>query len=51
MATGELSSRKNDHLDIVLDPQRARASVDNGFQAYRFEHNALPHLHLDHDDI
>lgn len=42
-----LISRKNDHLDIVLDPERTARAVRTGFEAVVFEHCALPELHLD----
>lgn len=42
-----LAERKNDHLDIVLDPRRTGASVDPGFAALTFENCALPELRLD----
>ncbi|RXR00875.1 type 2 isopentenyl-diphosphate Delta-isomerase [Pseudoxanthomonas composti] len=40
-------SRKNDHLDIVLDQRRALARTRTGLDGYRFEHCALPELDLD----
>lgn len=46
-----LADRKNDHLDIVLDPQRARSTVRCGFADVIFEHCALPELRLDDIDI
>ena len=46
-----LADRKNDHLDIVLDPQRACSRVDSGFATVTFEHCALPELRLDDVDI
>lgn len=51
MSTDSLADRKNDHLDIVLDPQRARRQADAGFAALTFEHCALPELHLESVDI
>lgn len=51
MAESELSTRKNDHLDIVLDPARRHASMSAGFEALRFEHCALPELDLDAVDL
>jgi isopentenyl-diphosphate delta-isomerase len=51
MTESDLSRRKDDHLDIVLDPQRARTRVASGFDALRFEHCALPELHLDQIDL
>ncbi|MUT71084.1 type 2 isopentenyl-diphosphate Delta-isomerase [Stutzerimonas frequens] len=51
MSKQSLVSRKNDHLDIVLDPGRAASAAGNGFAAFRFEHCALPELHLDQIDL
>lgn len=51
MSHGELVERKNDHLDIVLDPERAISPLNNPFTAYRFEHCALPELDLDAIDL
>ncbi|MFC0711782.1 alpha-hydroxy-acid oxidizing protein [Azorhizophilus paspali] len=46
MAGDELAARKNDHLDIVLDPSRTKRNGSTGFAAFAFEHCALPELHL-----
>lgn len=46
-----LVERKNEHLDIVLDPRRACSAVEAGFAALTFEHCALPELRLDDIDI
>ena len=51
MSKDNLAERKNDHLDVVLDPQRARSRVESGFAALTFEHCALPELRLDEVDI
>ena len=51
MPQSELVKRKNDHLDIVLDEARAWQRAETGFAAYRFEHCALPELHLDAIDL
>lgn len=51
MSDSELTTRKNDHLDIVLDPARGRRSLNSGFAAWRFEHCALPELDLDAVDL
>lgn len=51
MKDAELLQRKNDHLDIVLDPERARSRTRAGFERFRFEHCALPELDLDHIDL
>lgn len=47
MSKHSLISRKNDHLDIVLDPARATNAARTGFETVVFEHCALPELHLD----
>lgn len=41
----DLIQRKDEHLNIVLD-QRATSSLGNGFEAWQFEHCALPELNL-----
>ncbi|NKQ11233.1 type 2 isopentenyl-diphosphate Delta-isomerase [Pseudomonas sp. SST3] len=46
-----LAERKNDHLNIVLDPHRAGSRIDSGFAALTFEHCALPELRLDEVNI
>lgn len=51
MTESDLSRRKDDHLDIVLDPTRAATCVASGFGDVRFEHCALPELHLDDIDL
>ncbi|WP_037044271.1 alpha-hydroxy-acid oxidizing protein, partial [Pseudomonas sp. BAY1663] len=51
MAENELTTRKNDHLDIVLDPAHERRPSPSGFDAWRFEHCALPELDLDAVDL
>ena len=51
MSKQSLVSRKNDHLDIVLDPARAAGATGTGFGAFRFEHCALPELHLDQIEL
>jgi isopentenyl-diphosphate delta-isomerase len=51
MEKGHLVSRKDDHLDIVLDAGRANTRTNTGFATYRFEHCALPELHLDQIDL
>lgn len=47
MASDDLSARKNDHLDIVLDPAGNTQRGESGFATFAFEHCALPELHLD----
>ncbi|WP_110669149.1 type 2 isopentenyl-diphosphate Delta-isomerase [Salinicola halophilus] len=49
--SGDLLQRKNDHLDIVLDPRRAVSAVSSGFERFRFAHCALPELDLDTIDL
>ncbi|MFC0666710.1 type 2 isopentenyl-diphosphate Delta-isomerase [Azotobacter chroococcum] len=51
MAGDELAARKNDHLDIVLDPARTKRHGNTGFAAFAFEHCALPELHLQQVDL
>lgn len=51
MKKTSLSQRKDDHLDIVLDPARATARTDGGWTSVRFEHCALPELALDDIDL
>ena len=46
MKHDELSRRKDDHLDIVLDPIRAGTRIGAGWDAFQFEHCALPELNL-----
>ncbi len=43
--------RKQDHIDIVLAPAGAASTLRTGFEAVRFEHRALPDLHLDAVDL
>lgn len=50
-ATSELVERKNDHLDIVLDPARALVTSRTGFEDYHFQHCALPELDLNQVDL
>lgn len=51
MSDGDLVSRKNDHLDIVLDPHRTPSPSGNQFARYQLEHRALPELNLDAVDL
>ena len=46
-----LSQRKSDHLDIVLNNAPGAKKCTNGFEQWRFEHCALPELHLDDIDL
>ncbi len=50
MRDDSLSRRKDDHLDIVLDPTRAHRQVDTGLEAVRFAHCAAPELRLERID-
>lgn len=51
MKKSTLSQRKDDHLNIVLDPLRASTRIDPGWSAIQFEHCALPELALDEIDL
>lgn len=51
MKESELTKRKNDHLDIVLNPSLAGHTTRTGFEYWRFEHCALPELDLDSIDL
>ena len=46
-----IGSRKGDHLDIVLSPRLSFQRAPTGFDSVRFEHAALPELHLDAIDL
>jgi isopentenyl-diphosphate delta-isomerase len=46
-----LVERKNDHLQIVLDPRRALSLGRTGFDQWRFVHCALPELDLNAIDL
>ncbi|GGC98021.1 type 2 isopentenyl-diphosphate Delta-isomerase [Aquisalinus flavus] len=43
----EIQSRKQDHIDIVLNRDVGFPGVTTGFEKYRFDHVALPELALD----
>ncbi|HFZ8995470.1 TPA: type 2 isopentenyl-diphosphate Delta-isomerase [Citrobacter freundii] len=47
----DLSQRKTDHLDIVLNSAQGASRVSNGFEQWEFEHCALPELNLDAIDL
>lgn len=51
MSEAELTQRKDDHLDIVLDPRRAQRDTHSGLAAVQFEHCALPQLRLADIDL
>lgn len=51
MNKNDLSRRKDDHLNIVLDRRGAAHGSGAGFDAIRFEHCALPELNLDDIDL
>jgi isopentenyl-diphosphate Delta-isomerase len=46
----DMLRRKAEHLDVVLT-QNVRTGQSTGFEAVRFEHVALPELHLDEIDL
>ena len=50
MMDAHTASRKDDHLRINLENQ-VKSSLTNGFEAYRFLHQALPEIDLDEIDI
>lgn len=47
----DLAKRKNDHLDIVLNSPHSAMKRTTGFEQWRFEHCAMPELHLDEIDL
>ena len=47
----DLTQRKNDHLDIVLNSARSVKKAATGFAQWRFEHCAMPELSLDEIDL
>ncbi|MDD1507511.1 type 2 isopentenyl-diphosphate Delta-isomerase [Pseudomonas sp. CNPSo 3701] len=49
MKNSDLSRRKDDHLDIVLDRHKATSRISAGWARLQFEHCALPEL--DHGAI
>lgn len=49
MNNSDLSRRKDDHLDIVLDRHKAATRISAGWSTVQFEHCALPEL--DHGAI
>jgi isopentenyl-diphosphate Delta-isomerase len=46
----DMLRRKAEHLDVVLT-QNVKTDQSTGFEAVRFEHVALPELHLDEIDL
>lgn len=48
---GEISGRKDAHIDIVLHRDVAARSVTSGFEHLRFEHVALPEISLADVDV
>lgn len=46
MSDSDLSRRKDDHLNIVLDRRASGRGAGTGFDAWQFEHCALPELDL-----
>lgn len=51
MSEHDLSRRKDDHLNIVLDSLGDAHGAGPGLEALRFEHCALPELNLDEIDL
>ncbi|KQQ60041.1 isopentenyl pyrophosphate isomerase [Pseudomonas sp. Leaf127] len=51
MSEHDLSRRKDDHLNIVLDSLDDAHGAGSGLEALRFEHCALPELSLDEIDL
>jgi isopentenyl-diphosphate Delta-isomerase len=47
---GDIEQRKRDHIDIILSG-RARHSLANSFDAFEFEHDALPDIDFDAIDL
>ena len=47
----DLAKRKNDLLDIVLNSPHSAMKRTTGFEQWRFEHCAMPELHLDEIDL
>lgn len=48
---GDLSERKQHHLDLCLDPEAPVESGDTGFEGIRLPHRALPEIDADAVDI
>jgi isopentenyl-diphosphate Delta-isomerase len=46
----DIEQRKKDHIDIILSG-RAMHNHANGFDAFEFEHDAMPDLNLDEIDL
>jgi isopentenyl-diphosphate delta-isomerase len=51
MNPSDLAQRKEDHLDIVLDPRRALRDTCSGLDAVQFVHCATPQLRLADIDL
>jgi isopentenyl-diphosphate delta-isomerase len=51
MNENDLSQRKDDHLNIVLDSRSGRHGVGSGLDNLHFEHCALPELDMDSVDL
>ncbi|MBD9397764.1 type 2 isopentenyl-diphosphate Delta-isomerase [Pseudomonas sp. PDM11] len=51
MKNSDLSRRKDDHLDIVLDRHKATSRISGGWANLQFEHCALPELDLGAIDL
>lgn len=51
MTNDSISSRKSEHVQIVIDEDVAAKGVATGFAAYRLPHDALPDLDLAEIDL
>jgi len=49
--TGQTESRKREHIETVLNEDVGAKGVSTGFEAYQFEHVALPEIDLDAIDL
>ncbi len=47
----EIARRKDEHLDICLESPNTPSHATNGFERYRFVHNALPEVALKEIDL
>lgn len=51
MHRGDISNRKNDHIDLVLSGAGIVAGAADGLSAIRFEHVALPEIDMESIDL
>src|SRR6516164_1089213 len=51
LVVGGTSARKADHIRINLEEDVSAKGVSNGFEHYRFVHQALPEVDLDRIDL